>query len=240
MSCSSATPPPAGSSTGPRRPFRRRSSSWTPWRWPSANAIATTARSARRVDSSLRRRAQYTSFKLAEHLDSAGSAASIGSVGDAYDNAPTEAAIGLFKTELATAEWVDWYNHRRLHRRRASHARRQGLHGAGVGIHLPVRRSDTALDRGTRATRPRRARPQRALEGPGRADTWRWSHIVVRLDLRGCGSGGFEPTPGCGPSDVTAPRAGSAGARGGGRHRSCPRATRRAGPAARPAPQPSR
>ncbi|WP_370269888.1 IS3 family transposase [Streptomyces sp. V4I8] len=73
---------------------------------------------------------QYTSFKLAEHLDAAGIAASIGSVGDAYDNALMESTIGLFKTELikpqrpwktlsqvelATAEWADWYNHRRLH-----------------------------------------------------------------------------------------------------------------------------
>ncbi|WP_443079926.1 hypothetical protein [Streptomyces sp. P9-A2] len=44
--------------------------------------------------------AQYTSFKLAEHLDAAGIAASIGSVGDAYDNALMESTIGLFKTEL--------------------------------------------------------------------------------------------------------------------------------------------
>ncbi|OII68311.1 transposase [Streptomyces sp. CC77] len=73
---------------------------------------------------------QYTSFTLAEHLDAAGIAASIGSVGDAYDNALMESTIGLFKTEvikprrpwktlsqveLATAEWVDWYNHSRLH-----------------------------------------------------------------------------------------------------------------------------
>jgi putative transposase len=73
---------------------------------------------------------QYTSFRLAEHLDAAGIAASIGSVGDAYDNALMESAIGLYKTELikpqrpwktlsqvelATAEWVDWFNHRRLH-----------------------------------------------------------------------------------------------------------------------------
>ncbi|MFJ4921995.1 integrase core domain-containing protein [Streptomyces sp. NPDC088725] len=57
-------------------------------------------------------------------------AASIGSVGDAYDNALMESTIGLFKTELikpqrpwktlsqvelATAERIDWYNHRRLH-----------------------------------------------------------------------------------------------------------------------------
>ncbi|WAX77164.1 IS3 family transposase [Streptomyces sp. KMM 9044] len=73
---------------------------------------------------------QYTSFTLAEHLNAAGIAASIGSVGDAYDNALMESTIGLFKTErikpgrpwktlsqveLATAEWVDWYCHRRLH-----------------------------------------------------------------------------------------------------------------------------
>ena len=73
---------------------------------------------------------QYSSFRLAEHLDAAGIAASIGSVGDAYDNALMESTIGLFKTELitsqrpwktlsqvelATAEWIDWYNHRRLH-----------------------------------------------------------------------------------------------------------------------------
>ena len=42
---------------------------------------------------------QYTSFPLAEHLDAAEIAASIGSVGDAY-NALTESTIGLFKTEL--------------------------------------------------------------------------------------------------------------------------------------------
>ncbi|MBM0240488.1 transposase, partial [Micromonospora sp. ATA32] len=59
------------------------------------------------------------------HLDP-----SVGSVGDAYDNALAESTIGLFKTELikphgtwrtcdqveiATLEYVDWYNHRRLH-----------------------------------------------------------------------------------------------------------------------------
>jgi putative transposase len=73
---------------------------------------------------------QYTSFKPADHLDAAGIAASIGSVGDALDNALTESTTGLCKTELikpqrpwrtlsqvepATAEWVDWNNHSRLH-----------------------------------------------------------------------------------------------------------------------------
>ncbi|MFJ9817745.1 DDE-type integrase/transposase/recombinase [Streptomyces sp. NPDC101151] len=67
---------------------------------------------------------QYTSFSLAEHLHQEGIAASIGSVGDAYDNALMESTIGLFKTELikprrpwrtlpdvelATAEWGEWY-----------------------------------------------------------------------------------------------------------------------------------
>ncbi len=40
---------------------------------------------------------QYTSFRLAEHLDAAGIAASIGSVGDAYDNALMESTIGLYR-----------------------------------------------------------------------------------------------------------------------------------------------
>jgi putative transposase len=57
-------------------------------------------------------------------------APSVGSVGDAYDSALAESEIGLFKTELihrrgpwrnvddveiATLEWVDWHNNRRLH-----------------------------------------------------------------------------------------------------------------------------
>jgi len=55
---------------------------------------------------------------------------SVGSRGDSYDNALAETVHGLFKTEviyrrgpwrsleqveLATAEWVDWWNNRRLH-----------------------------------------------------------------------------------------------------------------------------
>ena len=74
--------------------------------------------------------AQYTSFRFATHLIDAGIDASIGTVGDALDNALMESTIGLYKTEvikprrpwrtlaqveLATAEWIDWYNHRRLH-----------------------------------------------------------------------------------------------------------------------------
>jgi len=73
---------------------------------------------------------QYTSFIFTERLIAAGVDGSIGSVGDAYDNALAETTIGLYKTELirprgpwktieqvelATLEWVDWYNHARLH-----------------------------------------------------------------------------------------------------------------------------
>jgi putative transposase len=74
--------------------------------------------------------AQYTSFAFTQRLVDAGADASIGSIGDGYDNAVAESTIGLYKTELinmqgpwktieqvelATLEWVDWYNHRRLH-----------------------------------------------------------------------------------------------------------------------------
>lgn len=73
---------------------------------------------------------QYTSFALTSRLVDAGVDPSVGSVGDAYDNALAETTIGLYKTEkinrrgpwktladveLATLEWVDWYNHERLH-----------------------------------------------------------------------------------------------------------------------------
>ena len=69
------------------------------------------------------------SIRYTERLAEAGVEASVGSVGDSYDNALAETIIGLFKTEViyargpwrsldaveyATLEWVDWFNHRRL------------------------------------------------------------------------------------------------------------------------------
>jgi putative transposase len=72
---------------------------------------------------------QYTSIAFTERLAAAGAQPSVGTVGDAYDNALAETVIGLFKTELikprgpwrtaeqvelATLDWADWYNHRRL------------------------------------------------------------------------------------------------------------------------------
>jgi putative transposase len=73
---------------------------------------------------------QYTSFAFTTRLVDAGVDPSVGSVGDAYDNALAETTIGLYKAkkinrrgpwrtlsdvELATLEWIDWYNHERLH-----------------------------------------------------------------------------------------------------------------------------
>ncbi|MGH3480079.1 MAG: IS3 family transposase [Nocardioidaceae bacterium] len=77
---------------------------------------------------------QYVSVAFTEHLALEDIHPSIGTVGDAFDNALMETIIGLFKTECirttvfhsgayktiaeveyATAGWVDWYNHRRLH-----------------------------------------------------------------------------------------------------------------------------
>ena len=72
---------------------------------------------------------QYLAIKYTERLADVGVSASVGSVGDSYDNAMAETVIGLFKTEVirargpwrnldsveyAVLEWVDWFNHRRL------------------------------------------------------------------------------------------------------------------------------
>jgi len=75
------------------------------------------------------RGSQYLSIRYTERLDEAGIALSVGSRGDAYDNALAESVIGLYKTEVirrrgpwrhledvefATLEWVAWYNTSRL------------------------------------------------------------------------------------------------------------------------------
>jgi putative transposase len=73
---------------------------------------------------------QYTSIAFTAELLDAGIAGSIGTVGDALDNALCESTIGLFKTEAINggpawrdrrdvewqvARWVHWYNTSRLH-----------------------------------------------------------------------------------------------------------------------------
>ncbi|MEV0811286.1 integrase core domain-containing protein, partial [Micromonospora sp. NPDC050200] len=65
-----------------------------------------------------------------QRLAEAGAVASVGSKGDSYDNAMAEAFNSLYKAELvrnkgpwrglddlemATVEYIDWYNNRRLH-----------------------------------------------------------------------------------------------------------------------------
>ena len=75
------------------------------------------------------RGSQDLSIRYTERLAEAGIEPSVGSVGDAYDNALAESVIGLYKTEVirrrgpwrhleavefATLEWVEWFNNRRL------------------------------------------------------------------------------------------------------------------------------
>ena len=73
---------------------------------------------------------QYRAVRYTERLAEAAAVASVGSKGDSYDNAMAEAFNSLFKAELirnrgpwrgiddleiAVAEYIDWFNHRRLH-----------------------------------------------------------------------------------------------------------------------------
>ena len=73
---------------------------------------------------------QYLAIRYTERLAEAGVVNSVGSKGDSYDNALAETVNGLYKTELirrrkrwhsleelelATAEWVHWWNESRLH-----------------------------------------------------------------------------------------------------------------------------
>lgn len=73
---------------------------------------------------------EYTAIRYRNVLTDFEAIASIGTVGDSYDNAMAESLNGLYKTEciyrtesfanareieLATSSWVAWYNSRRLH-----------------------------------------------------------------------------------------------------------------------------
>lgn len=75
------------------------------------------------------RGSQYLSIRYSERLAEAGIEPSVGSKGDSYDNALAETINGLYKAEvihrrgpwktkqaveLATLEWVSWFNHHRL------------------------------------------------------------------------------------------------------------------------------
>jgi transposase InsO family protein len=72
---------------------------------------------------------QYTSLTYTDRLDDLGAAPSVGSKGDAYDNAMAEAWVATFKSELVdgrrfpsfehaeheTLHWIGFYNDERLH-----------------------------------------------------------------------------------------------------------------------------
>ena len=74
------------------------------------------------------RGSQYVSIRYSERLAEAGIEPSVGSKGDSYDNALAETINGLYKAEvihrrswptresveLATLQWVAWFNHHRL------------------------------------------------------------------------------------------------------------------------------
>jgi putative transposase len=75
------------------------------------------------------RGSQYTSIDFTQELTDHGVLASVGSVGDAYDNAMAESFVDSFKTELvadrvfqsssqlelAAVEYISWFNNDRLH-----------------------------------------------------------------------------------------------------------------------------
>ena len=74
---------------------------------------------------------QYLSIRYTDKMTDSGVIASVGTTGDSYDNALAETVNGLYKSEvidylkqnwtgvndveLATLEWVDWFNKKRLH-----------------------------------------------------------------------------------------------------------------------------
>ena len=74
---------------------------------------------------------QYLSIRYTNRLEAAKVKASVGTTGDSYDNALAETVNGLYKmevieylksawtglsdVELATLNWVDWFNKKRLH-----------------------------------------------------------------------------------------------------------------------------
>ena len=100
------------------------------------------------------RGSQYTSIDYAQTLDDHGVLASVGSVGDAYDNALAESFVDSFKTELiadrvwrtrsqlelAVVEYIGWFNHDRLHQALADlpPAEFEQLHADDISLRSPA------------------------------------------------------------------------------------------------------
>jgi len=102
------------------------------------------------------RGSQYTSAELAAVMAAGGVLASVGSTGDAYDNAMAESFVDTYKTELiadrvwktapqvelATVEWVGWYNTARLHGELGD------VPPVEFEQNAPVQAADEAIERG--------------------------------------------------------------------------------------------
>jgi transposase InsO family protein len=129
------------------------------------------------------RGSQYLSIRYTERLGDAGIAPSVGSVGDSDDNALAETVIGLFKTEvirrlgpwrsleaveIATLQWVDWFNHRRLLEPIGNIPPAEAEANSGRGRAAPRRRSEVMARRRTRRRRTRRRRKARISTPFGR------------------------------------------------------------------------
>jgi putative transposase len=97
---------------------------------------------------------QYTSEDYTQQLDDVEVLASIGSVGDAYDNAMAESFVDSYKTELikdrvwqtrsqmelATLDYVTWFNHQRLHESLSDipPVEYEALHATQTAADLPI------------------------------------------------------------------------------------------------------
>jgi len=122
---------------------------------------------------------QYTSVDYAQTLEDHAVLASIGSVGDAYDNALAESFVDSFKTELIadrvwcshtqlelqSAAWVGWFNHNRLHESLGDipPIEYEQHHAAERGAHRAPRYS---TGRSRRAPRTPQTSSQRAVHRP--------------------------------------------------------------------------
>lgn len=130
---------------------------------------------------------QYTSYDYTQVIDDHGVLASVGSVGDAYDNAMAESFVDTFKTELikdrvwqtrsqvelAVLEYIDWFNNRRLHESLGDippvefeqlHAARTGVFCGEVSLAaLPPDGSERLTERRLEATNTKTAVDQRLL-----------------------------------------------------------------------------
>jgi putative transposase len=101
---------------------------------------------------------QYRAIRYSQRLAETGAVASVGSKGDSFDNAMAEAFNSLFKAELvrnkgpwhglddlemATVEYIDWYNNRRLHGElgHVPPAEHEALHTMTRPVNAPLKSS---------------------------------------------------------------------------------------------------